>query len=146
MNTIKYRNLVAPSIAAKAFFDDAFSGNLLKENTSKPNGVPLVNIKESNERFTVDLAIPGLNKSDIKLEVIENRLTISAEHKAELNQENEKFTRREFSYSAFSRSFSLPEIVDAEEISATYEQGILSVVLPKRQQVLKNKTRQIQVV
>lgn len=142
---MKYRNLMAPSIAAKTFFDDAFTRGLTREGVSKPNGFPLVNIKESDEKFLVDLAVPGLNKSDMKIEVIEDRLVISAEKKAEMKDVNEKVTRREFSYSAFSRSFSLPETVNQEAIAATYENGILSVSLPKKLEVVKQKNRQIQV-
>lgn len=145
MNTMKYRNLMVPAISAKTFFDDTFARNLYHDVPSKRSLGPLVNIKEADEKFTIELAAPGLNKTDFKLEVIENTLTISAEQKAENITENEKITRREFNYSAFSRSFTLPETVDSESITAAYENGVLSVALPKKLDIPKNKAKLIQV-
>jgi HSP20 family protein len=72
-------------------------------------------------------------------------LVISGEHKTEQNVDNEKYTRREFSYASFNRSFALPETIDSDAISATYENGILKVSIPKKEEVVKNKTRQIEV-
>jgi HSP20 family protein len=144
MNTMKYRNWMAPSIAARTFFDDAF-GRSMPSHPVKRSFAPLVNIRESESTFTVEMAVPGMTKSDIRLEVKDDILVISGEHKTEQNVDNEKYTRREFSYASFNRSFALPETIDSDAISATYENGILKVSIPKKQEVVKNKARQIEV-
>lgn len=97
------------------------------------SNVPQVNIKESNNEFTVELAAPGLKKEDFNINLEDNVLTIATEqsNKSETKNETEKFTRREFSYSAFTRSFTLPEEVKQDEISARYNDGILSIHVPK---------------
>lgn len=141
---MKYRNWMAPSIAARTFFDDAF-GRTMPSHPVKRSFAPLVNIRESESRFTIEMAVPGMTKSDIRLEVKDDTLVISAEHKSEQNLENEKITRKEFSYASFSRSFALPETVDSDAITATYENGILNVAIPKKEEAVKNKTRQIEV-
>ncbi len=141
---MKYRNWMAPSIAARTFFDDAF-GRSMPSHPVKRSFAPLVNIRESESTFTVEMAVPGMTKSDIRLEVKDDILVISGEHKTEQNVDNEKYTRREFSYASFNRSFALPETIDSDAISATYENGILKVSIPKKQEVVKNKARQIEV-
>lgn len=99
--------------------------------------VPAVNITENKESFEVTLAVPGLKKSDFNIEVEGNMLTISSE-KEENKVENEtKYTRREYSYSSFSRSFSLPEGVQQDKIEASYQDGVLSLTLPKKEEAKK---------
>jgi HSP20 family protein len=145
MNAMKYRNLMVPTIATKTFFDDAFARNLYHDRPMKRSFGPFVNIKETNEKFVIDVAAPGLDKADFKLEILGEALMISSEKKTENVAEQEKVTRREFNYAGFSRSFALPETVDSDLITAFYEHGILSVALPKKQDVTKNKARLVQV-
>ncbi len=102
--------------------------------------VPLANINESDVSHTIELAVPGLKKEDIKIELKENRLTISADVKKEANKENTKNVRKEFSYHSFKRSFNLPKLVDIEKIEAKNENGLLTVIIPKKEaEIKKNK-------
>lgn len=102
--------------------------------------VPLANINESDVSHTIELAVPGLKKEDIKIELKENRLTISADVKKESNKENSKNVRKEFSYHSFKRSFNLPKLVDIEKIEAKNENGLLTVIIPKKEaEIKKNK-------
>jgi HSP20 family protein len=94
--------------------------------------VPAVNVTESKEAFKVNVAAPGFRKEDFKLEVRNGYLTISGESTASKEDQEETFTRREYAYSTFSRSFGLPENVNAEAISAQYADGVLKVTLPKK--------------
>ncbi|MEM9982457.1 MAG: Hsp20/alpha crystallin family protein, partial [Bacteroidota bacterium] len=91
----------------------------------------------------IEVAVPGLKKEDFNVEINENILTVSSEKKAETEQKEEgRYTRREFHYSTFSRSFTLPKNVDAEKIEANYSEGILNITLPKLGEV-KQPTKNI---
>lgn len=103
---------------------------------------PPVNIYENKEGYSLDIVVPGHDKTDFKLNVEKNTLTISAEKKVETRGEEEKQLRREFGFRAFKRSFSLAENVDAENINAKYENGILKVTLPKKEKQ-QEETKQI---
>lgn len=110
---------------------------------SKMQSVPAVNIKENDGRFDIEVAAAGMNKDDFKISLDDNILTISGEKKEEKKDDNEKYTRREFSYSSFSRSFTLPENADAENVSANYENGMLKISLPKRVKDEAKKAKEI---
>lgn len=110
-------------------FNDMFD-NFLPADVNRST-VPAVNIKETDEKFNVSLAAPGLTKEDFKINVEDGVLSISTERKEEKNESNERYTRREFTYTSFKRSFNLPEQVEPAKISASYENGILSIDLPK---------------
>ncbi len=106
--------------------DDFFANKWTREMT-----VPAVNVQETDKEFRLEVAAPGMKKEDFKLEVKEGMLYISAEKKTETEEKDEHYTRREFSYSTFSRSFWLPENVKSDDIKAVYKEGILNLVLPK---------------
>lgn len=128
-------------------FDDAFSKNIF-EKQNKMFNTPAVNIKETDKSFELDLAVPGMDKKDFKIELNDCRITISAkhEHKVEETNEKERYSRREFSYQSFSRSFVLAEdLIDTETINAKYENGILNVSLPKKSNTQINLSREIQI-
>jgi HSP20 family protein len=112
------------------WFDDrSFFGKIMK--------VPAVNVTETKDFFMVSLAAPGLKKNDFKIDIEGNMLTISSE-KEEMKEENDvRFTRNEYNYSSFSRSFTLPDEVKREKIEATYEDGILKLTLPKSEEFKK---------
>lgn len=94
--------------------------------------VPAMNIKENDEHFEIDVAAPGFTKKDFEISIENGILHISAENKEEIEEKKEDYTRREFNYNSFSRSFTLPENVnEEEEIDATYKHGILKLVLTK---------------
>lgn len=107
--------------------------------------VPAVNIEETEKEYQVSLAAPGMSKDDFKIDVNGNMLTISAE-KEETTEEKEKpFTRREYNYSSFSRSFTLPDEVNRESIVARYENGVLKLLLPRREEIKKTTAKTIAV-
>ena len=108
--------------------------------------VPSVNVKENESDFKVEMAAPGLEKADFKIDLNANLLTISSEKKEENEvKDNNAYTRKEFSYQSFSRSFTLPDIVDDQAISAKYENGILTVTIPKKEITLRNNVKQIEI-
>jgi HSP20 family protein len=132
-------------------FDDFFSRDLwnwgMNNNSSTNTTIPLVNIKETNDNFEVEMAAPGMNKGDFKVELDGNVLTITSEKKDENEvKEGDRYSRREFSYQSFQRSFQLPkEVVDAEKIEAKYENGVLRLVVPKKEEARPRPPKMIQI-
>jgi len=104
-------------------------------NSHFSNDFVPVNIKETGDAYLLDVVAPGMDKSDFKVNVDKNLLTISAEKKSELKDENEKMIKKEFSFRAFSRSFKLDDTIDATAINAKYDQGVLNIKLPKKEEV-----------
>ncbi len=98
---------------------------------------PPANIIEKNDVYTVELSVPGMEKTDFAVKLDGKILTISSEKKAETATENEKVIRKEFSYKAFQRSFTIDEKIDTTNITARYENGILKLDLPKKEEVKK---------
>jgi HSP20 family protein len=106
--------------------------------------VPACNIKETEKSFTLELAAPGRKKDDFQIEIDNDMLSISSEQSSESQKEEDdgRYSRKEFSYSSFTRSFSLPESVNMEKIDASYKDGVLHITLPKMDmQVSKSKKR-----
>lgn len=119
-------------------FDDFFGHELPSWNAfnaQRHHSLPSVNVKETENEFRLEVAAPGLKKEDFKVNLENNVLTIASE-KEEINEEKENgYARKEFSFNSFSRSFTLPEkIVDAEKIAAKYENGVLEILIPKREE------------
>jgi HSP20 family protein len=112
---------------------------------SDPLQVPAVNIKETDQAFELAVAAPGLEKKDFKVAVENNLLTISAEHQEEKEEKDNSYTRKEFSYNSFMRSFELPSYVNAEAIDAQYKEGILTLTLPKKEEAKSNRRKEISV-
>lgn len=104
--------------------------------------VPAVNVTEDNDSYKLSLAAPGLKKSDFKIELEGGMMTISAETESEKEEKDEKYSRREYNYSSFSRSFKLPEGVSKDKIEAHYDDGVLKVKLPKSEDAKKNGKNQ----
>lgn len=107
--------------------------------------IPAVNIKETAGAFEVEMAAPGMNKEDFKIELDNSLLTITSE-KNSSNEEkgSENYSRKEFSYQSFQRTFELPrEVVDSENINAKYENGVLHLLIPKREEVKQKPRRSI---
>lgn len=125
------------------FFRDMWSENQHKSGAA--TFLPSTNIWEDENKFNIELSAPGFTKEDIQVEVEENVMTISGEYKTENEQTDKTFTRKEFSYGSFKRSFTLPENVNTENIGAKYENGILKLELPKKEVEVAKTTKQIQV-
>ncbi|HNT92994.1 MAG: Hsp20/alpha crystallin family protein [Bacteroidales bacterium] len=117
------------------FLNEDFFPTFTRSSTS----LPAVNIREDEKAFYLELAVPGMNKNDLKIEVKDEVLTISAEQKDEKQEEHEGYRRREFSYSSFCRSFYLPEDVNGDKIGASYKDGILNVEIPKMEEEQKKE-------
>lgn len=133
MTLVRYQNQW-PGLFDR-FFNNDFEGwnrnNFSMTNTT----LPTLNIKETKDSFLVEVAAPGFEKSDFKIELNNDLLTISSEKKVNNElKDGERITKQEFSYQSFSRSFTLPEHVDEEKISAKYENGILSIDIPKKEE------------
>lgn len=111
------------------FFNDLME-DFISTNFAR-NTVPAVNIAETDNGFNIELAAPGLKKEDFRINVDNNVLSISAEVKKETEQKGTSFSRKEFVYNSFKRNFNLPDQVAQSDISASYENGILAINLPK---------------
>ncbi len=139
-------NLVNFNSSINSIFDDLFNNSFSNfVGSDFASNVPSVNISESADDFKIELAAPGLAKGDFDINVEKNTLTISAKKEVSNEVNEEKFTRKEFSYSSFSRSFQLPEGVESNAIEANYENGILGVVLPKKEEAKELPPRAIKV-
>jgi Molecular chaperone (small heat shock protein) len=146
----KTMSLVRFSNQLPTMFDRFFEGDLFdwsNRNFSLTNTtLPSVNIKENSNEFKVEVAAPGFDKGDFKLELNHNLLTVSSEKKVENEtKEDEQFTKREFSYQSFSRSFTLPNTADGERIEANYENGILQINIPKKEEAKPRPARTIEI-
>jgi HSP20 family protein len=122
-------------------FDNLF-GDQKNEKMERKNYecAPSTNILETNDDFKVQMAVPGVNKKDIKIDLEKNILTISSDKSAENKENNDvKFTRREFAYGTFSRAFTLPETINVDKIGAEVKDGILTVTLPKKEETRVSK-------
>jgi HSP20 family protein len=106
--------------------------------------VPAVNVKETNDLFQLEVSAPGLKKEDFILELNNNLLSISSKHE-NVGEENSGYTKREFNYQSFSRVFSLPDSVDSGNIKASYNQGVLNIEIPKRDEARIKPSKTIQI-
>lgn len=130
MSLVKYRTNNRTNGFVNPFFDDLFLKSMMDMPVQKRSSVP-ANISEDEKAFYLDLQIPGWKKEEVSIELNENLMSISA-NKEESKEENAaRFTRKEFSSKSFKRSFTLPEDIDQENIKASFEDGILSIHLPK---------------
>lgn len=131
-----------------SWIDDIFNRELspvFSQNFNTGLSLPKVNIKETAEAYFVEVAIPGLKKSDFQVDLDNQILTISSEVEEKNDETQENYTRREFGYSSFKRSFTLPESVDDGKIKAKYNEGILSIHLPKKEEAKQKPPRSIQI-
>ena len=136
-----------PSLLNDFFTDDWFDSSLANWRAVGAT-LPAVNVRETNDDFKIEVAAPGMNRDDFKVELDNNVLTISSElqDNREETDKNGKYTRREFSYQAFQRSFSLPENkVEGGKITAKYTDGILHITVPKKEEAKVKPARQIAV-
>jgi HSP20 family protein len=148
MTLIKFQNP-----RAKKFFesDAMFPGfgnafdNFLKMDYNYGESVPSVNVTENEQEYHMEYLVPGFKKEEIKVALEQNVLTVKAEKKTETTDEQKLYTRKEFSFSTFKRSFTLPKNIDVEKMVAKHEHGILSITIPKRIEEKKDNSKEIEI-
>lgn len=148
MTLMKRSNPVFPSFPS--LLDNLWSrdwmdwSNLNYSNTNTT--LPAVNVLENDNEFMIELAAPGMKKEDFRINLENNILTISSERKEEKEEKKDQYSRREFSYQSFQRSFTLPEYhADREKVSAKYTDGILHITIPKREEAKPKPAREIEI-
>ncbi|MCM4170600.1 Hsp20/alpha crystallin family protein [Arenibacter sp. TNZ] len=140
MSLVKRNNVLFPALMSEFLRPDWFGGvDNFKQN------VPAANVKETDSEYVLELAIPGRKKEDFNVEIDKDILTISSEVKNEEHKEDDGYTRREFVFSSFKRVFSLPETISMDKINASYTDGILKFVLPKKEEALPKPKRLIEI-
>jgi HSP20 family protein len=144
MTLVKFNN--GHRNAVNPFFSDVFQ-SLLNESPISDrliNKTPAVNIAETENQFEIELAAPGLSKEDFKINLDKNVLSVSAEKKVENVEEGKKYSKKEYAYNSFVRSFTLPETADQSKIEAEYVDGILKLNVAKKEEA-KIQAREIAV-
>jgi HSP20 family protein len=145
MTLVKFNNGLKNN-ARGPFFNDVFD-SILNDSFLGDKlvaRIPAVNIAESENEFHIELAVPGLKKEDIKINLDKDILTVSAEKKSENIEDGKKFSKREYSYNSFTRSFTLPDSADHSKIEADYTDGILKLTVAKKEEA-KFQSREIAV-
>ena len=137
MNLIKRQNPVFTSS-----IDDLFINQDWNHISAT---LPAANIIEADDHFNIELAAPGKKKSDFTIKLDEGVLTISSETETKSTEKDDNFTRKEFGYSSFKRSFNIPETISDDKISASYKEGILTVSLPKKAEALPQPKKLISI-
>ncbi|MDQ1095559.1 MULTISPECIES: Hsp20/alpha crystallin family protein [Chryseobacterium] len=150
MSIVKRNNGSMLPAAPRALFDDFFGRELFNWGnnnfSSTMTTVPSVNIRENTENFEVEVAAPGMDKKDFQITLEGNMLTISSSRKNESEENKDQYTRREFSYQSFTRTFELAkDVVDEEHIEAKYDNGVLKLTIPKTEKAKKQAPRLIEI-
>lgn len=135
-----------------SFFDDErllapsrmFNAPLFR-GTEKEMTIPAVNIKEKTKSFEIELAAPGFKKEDLKVTLEDGVLTIASEKERKTEKEEGGYSRKEFSYSSFSRSFNLPESVDQDSLKAKFDDGVLRLTIDKNKELPKRQSKSIKI-
>lgn len=126
-----------------SLIDEMFNNDYVGGRISTTTQLPAVNIAEKDELFQLEMIIPGFKKDEVQIELDQDVLTIASEVTQESDEQTEQFTRKEFIKQSFKRSFNLPDTVNHESIEANYEDGILSITLPKKEEALPQPKRMI---
>ena len=144
MTLVRTNQDVFPSISN--LLDEVFNNDFKRSNYSPiKTTLPKVNIREDENGYEVELAAPGFEKKDFNINVEENVLTISSEKKEDQKEEDKNYSRREFSFQSFSRSFTLPDSADAEKIKAKYDNGILAISISKKEEAKPRPPKSISI-
>lgn len=144
--SILKRNELFPSL-----FDDLFSRDLwnlgVTNHSSTNTTIPAVNIRETPDHYEVEMAAPGMTKNDFRVELDGNMLTITSEKSDQKeDREEDRYIRREFSYQSFQRTFQLhKDVVDVDKIGAKYENGVLRLLIPKKEEAKQKPPKMIQI-
>ncbi len=141
---VKFRPLPTTKFFGNGLFDEFFNRSLADVvGNDYMVSQPAVNIIDSKDAFRLEIAAPGYDKQDFSLQVEKDHVTIEAKHEAKTETAEERYTQRGFRYESFKRSYKLPETVNQDAISAVYENGILNVTLPKKEEVKTVKAIQV---
>ena len=127
------------------FMPRIFEDDFLPTLSARTSSMPAVNVREDDKNYVLELAVPGMDRKDLKIDINDDVLTISSETKNESEENSDGYKRKEFNYSSFYRSFYIPENVNRDTIGANYKDGILSVLLPKMEEEKNKITRQVQI-
>jgi len=127
-----------------SMLEDFFNDGFFVDRRTTYN-LPQVNVVETDDHFRIDVAAPGMDKDDFELKVEQNTLKVKAEKQHEEEDKEEKYTRREFTYGVFERTFSLPDSIDPHEIHAKYDKGILHITLAKKEEAKTKPPRLIEI-
>jgi len=127
------------------WLEDFFAGEVNPLIKTRIASVPMVNVFQNEASFRIELAAPGMKKEDIKIQLDNDVITISADKEFESTNENETCTKEEYSYLSFSRSFTLPETADVSKISAKSEDGILKITISKKEEAKVSPAREIEI-
>lgn len=136
---VRYENKPSIPNLWEDFFGPGFMGDVYRK--SRVSRLPSANIIEEKDNYFIELAAPGFEKADFKIKLSENVLTVSVEKEENI----ENTTQREFSYTSFSRGFNIPETIQVEKIKAEYENGILQIALPKKEEAIVKPLREIEI-
>jgi len=140
------RSRLADFFDADSFFDsDFFEGGWPRLDTVWKSRIPAANITENDDAFEVELAVPGMDKKDFQVNVENGNLVISAEKEEEKEEKKKDYCRKEYNYDSFRRSFSLPETVNVDEVKAEYKDGILNLIVPKKEEAKKQPKKKIDI-
>ena len=140
MNLVrKQRNSFSPSLV-----NDWLTNDWLQPYSFENKQLPAVNIQEMDQAFLVELAAPGLKKEDLQVEVEKDVLSIASEAEGK-KEETGRYTRKEYNFASFRRTFSIPESVDSKKIDALYSEGVLTVTLPKRKEAVQEAKKSIRI-
>ena len=146
MTTIeKTNNLIKPAVFSSLldkFYRTNF-GDWWNDNMTET--IPAVNIRENKDNFSIEMAVPGMKKEDFKINVEGDLITISSEKESESKEEQKGYAKREYNYSSFSRSFTLPAAANTDKINARYENGVLNLTIPKKEEAVKAAAKKIAV-
>ena len=137
-----------PEMRFQGLFDNFFSPEfqlLNRSGVGSSLSLPKVNIKEGEDGYRLELAVPGMAKEDFQIKLDQDVLSISSEKKEEATEDNKEYRRQEFSYQAFERRFNLPEDVDSEKITANYVNGVLFIEIPKREEAKPQPPKAIEI-
>ncbi|WP_395051628.1 Hsp20/alpha crystallin family protein [Flavobacterium sp.] len=150
MKTLVKRDSIFPTVESKLvsnFFDDFITKDLFyltdRNFAALGSNLPSVNLKETDTKIEVEMAAPGMKREDFKVEIDNDILMISSEKEVEKEEKKENYIRKEFNYHTFNRTFSLPDTIDENKIEANYKDGILHVVVGKKEGAKKRALKTI---
>lgn len=142
-NLVKRNGFWPATSSVDQFLNDAFSN--WRNEMNEANRIPRVNVAETDEDFLVEMAAPGMKRDDFHIELDNDQLVISAEVENSREDKNSSYTRREFSYESFRRSFYLPNSVESNKIQAKYEDGLLRLLIPKKEEAKRRPPKTIKI-